>query len=143
MPCGILPGYLVRWNAIGCGILFIVLGRYVSARRRKAHFEPAAVHLGWLLILGALVSGGLAHGPAGIGYAALLIVTGAGLAWHGFRRRRFALFACGVLGGYIAASQLVLKASPDFIETCVWFIASATALVTLLWTIQRKMKEPQ
>ncbi|HEV2844716.1 MAG TPA: DUF2157 domain-containing protein, partial [Thermoanaerobaculia bacterium] len=44
----------VRWNMLACGLLFAVFGLFLAKTDRKAHFEPVAVHLGWLLILGAL-----------------------------------------------------------------------------------------
>ncbi|HEX3126705.1 MAG TPA: hypothetical protein VH394_05190 [Thermoanaerobaculia bacterium] len=55
----------VRWNAILCGVLFAGLGFVLKRTRRKAHFEPVAVHLGWLLILGGIAAGSRARGSPG------------------------------------------------------------------------------
>ena len=132
---------LVRWNAIGCGLLFALLGLYLAKNRRKPHFTPVAVHLGWLLILGALVSGGSENGPEGMIYVLMLVLTGSGLSWHAFRKRRFALFAFGVFAVYIGMSQLVLKSSLDSFEYLSWFVVSSAGLIAWLWKAQRKMKE--
>ena len=132
---------IVRWNAIGCGIVFVLLGRYLTRCKRKSHFEPVSVHLGWLLILGALVSGGTEQGTEGIAYILVLGLTGSGLAWHSFRQHRFALFAFGVLAVYVSAGQLVLKYSLDFMESLFWFVVSSAGLTALLWKVQRKMRE--
>ncbi len=129
---------MVRWNAAGCGIVFILLGRYLSSEQRKAHFEPVAVHVGWLLVLGALTSGAPGRGTGGTVYTMLLLATGSALAWRAFRGRRFALFAFGVLGAYIAASILAV----DVVDTSLWFISSATVLIVWLWRIQRRMRAP-
>lgn len=132
----------VRLNALGCGLLFVLLGRYLLRGRRKPHFEPVAVHLGWLLILGALVSGGPEHGAKGMAYVVLLAMSGLWLARYCFLGRRFALFAFGVLAVYIALAQLVFKASLDSTLELLWITLSALALIAWLWKVQKKMKEP-
>lgn len=58
----------VRWNAIGCGVLFAVLGAVLVRTGKKAHFESVASHLGWLLVLGGLASG-LVDGLPGLAWA--------------------------------------------------------------------------
>src|SRR5436305_7173225 len=95
-----------RWNAIACGVLFAVLGLALKRTGRKAHFEPVAVTLGWLLLLGALASGMGEERWAF--YALALLVCGAALAVGAFLRRRFPLFALGVVGAYAAPSCLGL-----------------------------------
>jgi hypothetical protein len=132
---------IVRWNALGCGILFVLLGRGQLRSGRKPHFEPVTVHLGWLLILGALVSGGQEQGLKGIAHILALGLTGSGLAWYAFRRRRFALFTFGILALYVSASQLVLKSSLDFMESLFWFVITSAGLIAWLWKVQRKMRE--
>ncbi len=132
----------VRWNAICCGLLFVLLGRFLTRSARKPHFAPVSVYLGWLLVLGALVSGGPEPGWEGIAYVLVLGLTGSGLAWHSFRQRRFALFAFGILSLYIAAGQLVLKCSLDFMESLFWFVVSSAGLIAWLGRVQRKMREP-
>ena len=132
------PEDLVRWNAVACGVLFVLLGRYLSSTNRKAHFEPIAVHLGWLLILAALVSAAPLPGAEGILCTILLFTAGAALAWRALYTRRFVLFAFGLLGSYIAASIVAV----EFIDTPLWLITSAAALIAWLWRVQRRKKEP-
>ena len=75
----------IRWNALCCGLVFVFLGSFLLRTGRKPHFEPVAVHLGWLLIFGAFISGGPSQGFKGITYIIALAVTGMGLAWRSFR----------------------------------------------------------
>lgn len=132
----------MRWNAICCGLLFVFLGRYLLRTGKKAHFEPVAVHLGWLLIIGALVSGGWAHGPKGITYITLLTATGIGLAWHSFQKQRFPLFSFGVFAVFIALNELVTKSGLDFVLKSLLVSSTAIVLIALLWKAHRRMKEP-
>ena len=132
----------IRWNAICCGILFVFLGRLLLRAGKKAHFEPVAVHLGWLLILGALVSGGWAYGPRGIAYITLLTATGVGLAWHSFPKQRFPLFSFGVFAIFIALNELVIKSRLDFVLKSLLISGTAIMLIALLRKAHRGMKEP-
>ena len=139
----------VRWNAILCGLVFIGLGSYAKRSGRKPHFQPVSLHLGWLLVLGALISGGSlpeylfysSNHPAAAAYIVLLLLTCAGLAWFSFKRRRFMLFLYAVFGIYIGLCQLVLLQSrdPKVIVFCTG--AGAVLLLAGLWKAQRKMKE--
>jgi hypothetical protein len=130
----------VRWNAVGCGVLFALLGFLLAKLDRKAHFEPVAVHLGWLLILGGLASG--MGEKSWQGWTFGLLLTGAGLAAGAFQLRRFPLFAFGVLAGYAAASRLVLEAGDEAVLGCLWFFVSGLLLLLALVAAQRRMKEP-
>ncbi len=132
----------VRWNAICCGLLFVFLGHYLLRTGRKSHFEPVAVHLGWLLILGALVSGGWAQGLKGITYIAFLTAMGIGLAWHSFQKQRFPLFSFGVFAAFIALNELVTKSRLDFVLKSLLVSGTAIVLIALLWKAHRRMKEP-
>lgn len=128
----------VRWNAIACGVFFILLGLVLRRARFKAHFEPVAVHLGWLLVLGGLASGlGEADWPA---WAGALLLVGAGLAVGAFRFRRFPLFAYGVIGGYAGLTRFIFEG--DETLGCFWLSASAIGIVLGLVFAQRRMREP-
>src|SRR3954452_17214442 len=98
----------VRWNAIACGALFAILGFSLKRTGRKAHFEPVAVTLGWLLILGALASG-MVEPVSWWTWTLRLHVAGLGLAAGAFLARRFPLFAFGVVAAYVALSRLVVE----------------------------------
>jgi len=135
----------VRWNAVGCGVLFAVLGVVLVRTRRKAHFEPLAVHLGWLLILGGLASGMTESGRTGLAWAAALLVVGAALAIGAYRSRHFSLFAFGVLAAYVALSRLVidvLEAGAAEALGCFWFSGTSILVIIGLLVAQRRLKEP-
>lgn len=130
-------GEVVRWNAFACGVAFCLLGWALKRADRKAHFEEVAVHLGWLAILGSLAAG-LAEWEWGL----VLLAVGAGLAAGAFWRRRFGLFAFGVIGGYAGLTRLLFAAHLGEILGCFWFSFSALALVVGLVIAQRRMREP-
>lgn len=122
---------LVRWNALVCGVLFLALGWALKRFARKAHFEPVAAWLGWLLILGALAIGVADSGTWWI-WCALLLATSAGLAVGAIRARRFGLFALGLLAAYGALGRFVVEIVPGEELGCLWFFASSILLVVAL-----------
>lgn len=131
----------VRWNMLGCGLLFAVLGLVLARTGRKAHFEPVAVHLGWLLILGALASG--MGEERWVAWTLALLFTGGGLAAGAYVARRFPLFAFGVLGAYAALSRLAFGAGIDDATLgCFWFFSTPILVIFGLILAQRRMKEP-
>jgi hypothetical protein len=132
----------VRWNAIGCGVLFVVLGLVLARTDRKAHFEPVAVNLGWLLVLGGLAAGIGAGWKDPLKGCDALLLVGAGLAGHSFRVRRFSLFAYGVLAGYVGLSRVVFGIADFEILGCFWFSITSLLLILGLLFAQRRMREP-
>lgn len=132
----------VRWNAIACGVLFTVLGLVLVRTRRKAHFAPAAVHLGWLLVLGGIASGIVEDGNPGLAWASALLLVGAGLAAGAFRLRRFPLFAFGILAAYVGLSRLVVDVLDLEVLGCFWFCGTSILVILGLLMAQRRMKEP-
>jgi hypothetical protein len=134
-------GNAVRWNAVACGALFVVLGLALKKTGRKAHFEPVAVHLGWLLILVGLASG-WGEPRLWIFYTLALLLGGAALAAAAYRLRRFPLFAFGIVGGYAALSRLVAEGINELILGCLWFFVTAAVLIFVLIAVHRRMGEP-
>ena len=126
-----------RWNAIACGALFAAFGFALKRSGRKAHFEPVAVTLGWLLILG-----GVASGIEEVRWAAVLLLTGAGLAAGAYRFRRFPLFSFGVVAAYVALSRLALHGVAAELLGCAWFFVTPLLVIAGLIAAQRRMKEP-
>jgi len=133
------PEEIVRVNMIVCGAAFVGLGVLFVKSGRKAHFEPVATTLGWLLVLGALFTGMVGHGNAGdpgaLSYAALLFVLAGYLAWRSLRRGLFPLFAIGVVGAYAGLCGLVLRglgSSLDAIFWFAWFAISSLAVLAAL-----------
>ncbi len=136
-----LHGEALRWNAIACGALFVALGFFLKRADRKAHFEPVATTLGWLLILGALASGLGDH--RWMLYAGSLLAVGGALAAGAYRFRRFPLFAFGVIAGYVALSRMIVAAGDLFATLgCFWFFGTSILLLLGLIWVQRRMKEP-
>ncbi len=130
---------LVRVNAAGCGLAFLLAGTALRARSWKAHFEPVATHLGWLLLLGAIAS---ALGtPAGSIWALVLIVTAAILATVAYRQRRFSLLALAILGAYVGASGLFVRAAPSDLSVW-WFAVTPLLVVAVLFVAHTYLREP-
>lgn len=127
----------VRLNALACGLVFVILGRELARRRFKPHFEPAAAHLGWLLILQA-VAWGIDSGPTAGLHRIALMAVGAGLAWFSWRGGRFALFVFGVLAAYLGFMVGLADLLDD--TTAILFLAgvSSVALVLGLAAIHRR-----
>jgi hypothetical protein len=132
------PASSLRANAIGCGIVFLLLAAVVVRLDRKAHFEPVAVHAGWILILGALTSG--LSGDT-LAFGLLLLLVGAGVGLFAFRRARFSLFVLGVLAGYTGASALFLRTHPGDAGGALWFALTSLAVLGGLLAAHRRLKE--
>jgi hypothetical protein len=133
----------LRLEAIACGLLFLALGVALVRWRRKAHFEPVAVHLGWLLLAGALLSGSGPDTGEELLYSIAAFVAGAGLAAGAFARRRFSLFVLGVLTAYAGTSLLFLRLHPGEILGAFWFFASSVGLLVGLVLVHRRMGAPE
>ena len=130
----------VRGNAIVCGGLFVLLGFVLARTGRKAHFEPVATHLGWLLVLLALGSGmATADWPA---WTVALLLAGAALAVKAFRFRRFPLFAYGVLAAYAGLTRIALNGVDAAGLGCFWFFLTPLLMICGLILAQRRMREP-
>ena len=127
----------LRANAIGCGVGFLLLAAALVRFDRKAHFEPVATHSGWILILGALVSG---LGDETLVFGPLLLVVGAGVAAFGFRRARFSLFVLGVLAAYTGLSALFLRTDPGDAGGALWFAVTSLAVLAGLLAAHRRLK---
>ncbi len=132
----------VRANAIACGVAFAVVGWLLARHRRKAHFEPVAVNLGWLLVLGALASGALqgSSRPGWTAFSLLLLVVAAGVAVVAFSGGRLVLFSMACIGAYAAVSRLVVELLRGDKAVFAWFSVSAIAAVVGLVAAQRRMR---
>ncbi len=116
----------VRVNALACGIAFVAVGRVLDRRRLKAHFEPTATHLGWLLVLQA-IAWGIDSGPSAALHRLVLVAVGGGLAWFSWRGGRFALFVFGVLAAYLGLMVGVADAVDD--ATAILFLVGVSAIL--------------
>jgi Predicted membrane protein (DUF2157) len=133
----------LRVEALLCGVVFLALGAALVRFRRKPHFEPVAVHLGWLLIVAALVSGSGPDTAEGLAYSLAVLAVGAGLAFAAFRGRRFPLFVMGVLTGYAGLSLLFLRTRPEAVLGAFWFLATSVGLLVGLFVARRGMDAPE
>jgi hypothetical protein len=127
----------IRLNALVCGLAFTFLGRELGRRRMKAHFEPAAAHLGWLLILQA-IAWGIGSGPTKWLHRVALVGVGTGLAWFSWRGARFTLFVFGVIATYLGFMVGLADAVDD--ATAILFLVgmSSIALVFGLAAVHRR-----
>jgi len=133
----------LRLDAIACGVLFLALGVALVRWRRKPHFEPIAVHLGWLLLACALLSGAGPDSAEELVYSLAVLAVGAGLAAGAFARRRFPLFVMGVLTAYAGTSLLILRLRPGEVLGAFWFFASSVGLLVGLFLVHRRMGTPE
>jgi drug/metabolite transporter (DMT)-like permease len=136
-------GAATRWNALGCGGVFVLLGVLFARKRRKAHFEPIATYLGVALTLLALASGALGDEPEWSACTALLILAGAALAVYSLHfQRRFPLFAMGALALYVGASRVVvpwLEDEDGLVFT--WFLLTSAGAIAALVAAHRTLEK--
>ena len=130
----------VRVNAAGCGLLFLAGGAFLRRRSCKAHFEPVATHLGWLLLLGA--AGSALGTPAGSLFALILIGLAGILAALAWRQRRFSLVAMAVVAAYAGVSALAVRTLAGDVVVFWWFAVTPLMLVALLFVAHRYLQEP-
>jgi hypothetical protein len=133
----------LRVEAVLCGVAFLALGYAFVRLRRKPHFEPVAVHLGWLLVVAALLSGSGTGSGEELAYSLALLAVGAGLAVGAFRGRRFPLFVMGVLTAYAGLSVLFLRTRPGDVLAAFGFFASSVGLLVGLFVARRGMDAPE
>jgi len=126
----------LRVEALLIGLLFAGLGYALVRTGRKAHFEPVATHLGWLLILGAITAGVGDEGGARLS----LFVVGAGLAVLAFRRGRFSLFGMGLVAAYIGLSGMVVAGVRDAFFGYLWFSATGIGVLVGLLAAHRAIR---
>lgn len=129
----------LRANAILTGLVFVGLGQALLWFDRKAHFEPVATYLGWLLILGAVLSG-IEDGEADTAFRVGLFVIGAGLAALAFRGGRFPLFGMGLVAAYIGLSALVVDNVQEAAFGYLWFAATGIAVLVGLLVAHHAMR---
>jgi hypothetical protein len=129
-----------RLNALGCGLLFVLLGFLLVRRNKKAHFEPVATYLGWSLVLGSLASGALTEDDSWSRWSFLLLLVSAALSLLSFQRRRFPLFAMGALAAYVASCRFIAPAL-DNEDTLLflWFLLSSIAVLFGLLRVHRTL----
>jgi hypothetical protein len=130
----------IRLNAAVTGLLFVGLGYALVRSDKKAHFEPLAAHLGWLLLLAAILSGVGEGGAEGAAFQLILLLVGTGLAVFAFRAGRFSLFGMGLVAAYIGLTALTASTLPDPFLGLLWFIATGGGVIVALLVAHHKIK---
>jgi hypothetical protein len=127
-------------------VLFVMLGRLMAAKGRKAHFEPTATYVGWILALGAMFGGTVTYHGEGIDertWALALCATGALLAWRAVRARRFPLFAIAVFAAWLGGNEFVSMTVLEDAVTALfgWWFLSGIALIVALVRARHLFRE--
>jgi hypothetical protein len=131
-----------RLNAIGCGLLFVLLGFVLVHRNRKAHFEPVATYVGVSLTVASLASGSLGDEKSWGSYTTALVVGGAVLAAYSLRfRTRFPLFALGALAVYVGLSRVVAPTLDGDTALFLWFLLASVGAILGLVAAHRALEK--
>lgn len=130
----------LRMNAIVTGLLFVGLGYALVRSDKKAHFEPLCAHLGWLLVLAAILSGIGEGGAVGGGFQLVLLLVGAGLAIFAFLAGRFGLFGMGLVAAYIGLSALFVSVINEPFVGFLWFTTTGILVLVVLLVAHHKIK---
>jgi hypothetical protein len=128
-----------RLNTAICGVLFVLLGLFMARNDRKAHFEPVATYLGFVLLLVSLASGALTDDPPWSLWAFALLVVGVGLSFYSFYRARFPLFAMGAVAAYVAFSRFIVPELDDFNLVALWFLLTSIAAIVVLVRVHHSL----
>lgn len=128
----------LRLQAVLTGLLFVGLGILLVRTGRKPHFEPVAMHLGWLLILAAILSG-IGESESGTAFRLALLAVGSGLCVAAFRAGRFPLFGMGLIAAYVGLSALVAEGLPELLAFG-WFSGTGVLLVLGLIVAHHRMR---
>jgi len=132
-----------RWNAVGCGIVFVALGLALVRAGKKAHFEEVWINFGLLLLLGGLLSGVFGDRSLwGIWLAALAAVS-AVVIWRAYRAGKTLYFAEGVVAAYLGSLRLLFEAFRNVHSGSAFALVvagSAAGVLALIVGAHRRMK---
>lgn len=134
---------IVTGMLLGC--LLLVIGRFSSVRRLKAHFELTYSNFGLHLFFIAALTGLFRFDGIYFLWFACLMVVACFLGMQAFVKRSFYFLVVIVLYTYIALSYVVLRAifltSITSIELGLfYFVLSAAGVALMLIYLHRKMK---
>jgi len=130
---------VVRLNALACGLAFVIIGGVLLRRRLKAHFEPIATYIGWLLILQS-IAWGIDSGEWRGLHRLVLIGVGSGLALYALRSKRFGLFFFGVLAAYVGLMVVVGSWARSEKLGLFLFAGSSLALIAALARVHHRFR---
>jgi predicted membrane protein DUF2157 len=123
----------IRWNAIGCGVLFLAAGVLSVRTRRKPHFEIVYVIAGLLLLFGGLLSGALQGSSSSwllwevtLGLVGVVVLA---IAWRLKRPIDFAIAVAALWLGFVRLTGEVLDDEALFLAVAVWSIVGIVVLI--------------
>jgi hypothetical protein len=132
-------------EALGCGALFLALGKTLERFRVKPQFEPVASWLGWIVIFGALALR-LGDRDGRLVVATTLAACGIVLAWFSWDERRVGRYALGLAaasvgaGGWAAQAAVDAGAGPEPFLVVVALLAGA--VIALVLRAHRLLRAP-
>ena len=131
-----------RANALGCGLLFLLVGAGCLKRRVKPHFEPVAAFTGWALLLSAAAMG--IYSDSSLDEAisrATLLALGCVLAWRSRSRQRFAFLVMAVLATYVAFLAITLEFIDRDAPRMLYIALTAAGLMALMISLRRSVED--
>lgn len=129
---GDLPLAALRWNAIGCGLLFLAAAILSVRSRRKPHFQNVYATGGLLLLFGGLLSGAFERADAYLLWEIVLGLVGGAvllLAWRWKRPLDFAIAVAALWLGVVRLTGDILKEEGLFLAVAAWSIAAIVVLI--------------
>jgi hypothetical protein len=96
-------------EALICGVVFLGIGKLLESTRIRPQFEPVSAWLGWILIVGALVTR-LGDEEGGLVVATALVGSGALLAWYSWDERSLGRYALGIAAATVGFGRWAAEA---------------------------------
>jgi hypothetical protein len=122
-------------------LLVSVGGALLQRRGLKPHFLATYLNIVANVLFWALLSGVFSRQSYRPWFLALLIASGASLAW-GMARRHFVFVAYAVVYGYVGVSSLFLRSVTDETAVLGYFVVTGVAMLVVLVQIGRRLGRP-
>jgi hypothetical protein len=123
--------------------LVVVVGAMLLQRRGlKPHFFGTYLNVAANVLFWAVLSGVFQRQSYGVWFLALLIASGASLAW-GLKRREFAFVAYAAVYGYVGVSSVLIRGVRDDTAILLYFVITALAMLVVLVQIARRFGKPE
>jgi hypothetical protein len=116
-------------------------GVLLQQRALKPHFFGTYLNIVANVLFWALLSGVFNQQGYGLWFLALVIASGASLAW-GLTRRQFAFVAYAAVYGYVGVSWLLIRGVTDATFALSYFVITGIAMLAVLVQIARRFGRP-